>query len=424
MRPSARLLHIAVLAGLALSGMPLCADSPEGTASEFVRLAYDGRFDALPKAANAETEPFERSVGNVLRVRCVVVDGISIDDVAIDGDAARVQLQVALRKTEPQFPQSLSSEVLPLRLQLVHAGDRWLVSSVALLDDELAQQLLAADEEELARLLRAHPERMTRGLMWAIHARVLKIFNYSTGTKEEISRNVLRGAAILRELGSLSGNREAEALAIGVDSLDAWMQRGDMPGALRLTQEALDVVSDGAEPDVLARLWYNRGRAIEMQEDDDYGHSQSAREECYEHARAAAERAEDPYILNRVLIVLAGLANRRCDHLAARRYADQAFAVARANGDPGGEINADSTLMTVYVEQGDEERARFHHMRALALAEKIHSRLYLPLLIRSTRFLVADGRYDEARALLTKAMPRDERGNVTWNSVTAKSFVR
>ena len=84
----------------------------------------------------------------------------------------------------------------------------------------------------------------------------------------------------------------------------------------------------------------------------------------------------------------------------------------RADSLPKGllQIDGETLLATIYRQQSDSERGLYHHLRALKLAEEHHSRTYTVLLIRSANFLMDEGRIEEARAVLNRALERDERG--------------
>ncbi|HEX2062079.1 MAG TPA: CHAT domain-containing protein [Thermoanaerobaculia bacterium] len=392
-----------------LCATSVCAQSPEETARRYLTFAYDGAFHALPKTPNAKTEKFELSVRKMLRVRCVRVE--TIDIVEQTNDA--VEVRVTLRKDDADL------DVVPLRLKLDGAR----VSAVEFPDEELADRLLAASGEEQLRILRAHPERITKSLVRTLHARAIAIFNFSRGkTPAEVSKAAMHAAALTREVGILASDRGGEAFALGVESIDAWMQHQDTPRAIRTAREGVAIAETTGDADVLARTWYNLGRALSTDKMRDGLVAEV--ESCYRTTLGHAERAEDPYVHVRVLSSLAGIVNGRCDHMGARRYADQMLEISYAFGDMAGVMDAESLLTLIYMEQGDRERARYHHQRAFRIAERTHSRMLPGLMVRSARFAAEDGRYDEARALFAKALPRDARGELVWNSNVSRSFIR
>jgi CHAT domain-containing protein len=416
-----RLLFLATAIACLCGTTALFAASPEEEARRFLTMAYEGRFDALPKSENATTETFERRVRNTLRVRCVRVEGIVISDAALSDDAATLELEIALRKSERSAADAwMATEVTPLRMKLRREGERWLVSAIEFPDDEFAEQLLAAGEEWRG-LLREHPDRISRSLARAVYARAIATFNYSRGSAEEVSRNVTRAASIAREIAIGAGDRGGEALALGVNAIDAWMQHHDLERGVQLSRESLAIAESVGDAGVLARAWYNLGRALgEYTESRRPGRLSSERMECYRKALTFAERSEDPGLLIRVLTILALAANHeQCDHLSAIRYAGRILTIAREQGDPGGEVDGEALLASIYDGQGDHERSEFHHQRALRVAEEHHSRL-LPLLqLNSADRLIHQGRLDEARVALTRLLQRDERGVVRINSVAS-----
>lgn len=386
---------------------PVVAQSPEETARRYVTLAYEGAFHALPKTPDAKTEKFELSVRKMLRVQCPRVEKLAFHDVTSD----TVPVVVTVRGE--------MQDVIPLRLKIADG----LVTAVEFPDEELADQLLAATDDEQLRILRAHPGRVTKNLARTIYLRALAIFNFSTSsTPAEVSRNARRAGALARKVAMLAGDIGGEAMALGIDSIDAWMHQQDADRGVALARESLAIAETSGESGVLARSWYNLGRAIGMMADRDAAYAAEGRA-CYHHALPHAERAEDPYVLVRTLVMLAGEADSACDHLTQRRYADRVLAIARETNDIGGQIDGEGMLYDAYEAQSDSERSWFHLQRAVALAEKHRSRIYPALQIRVAMRAVEEGRYDEARALFAKALPVNERGEVVWNSVAPRGNV-
>jgi CHAT domain-containing protein len=387
------------------SALPAFGQSAETVVRRFLALAYDGRFDELPKAPAARTERFERQVRNILRVRCIRTENVAVSNVEQRAEQATLRADVAMAKRDPLGSADWSAvEIVPLRFELVRQGDSWLIAEVRNRDEEHAERVLQVSGEERERLLREEPEHLSKGLARALYARALAHLNAGE------FKQAADASAMARQVAVEAGDRGGEALALGAATYTA------SPKDLeRLSQESLAIAQALGDPDVLARAWYDRGRSIRNPSGG--GASTAAADdplECYRKARRLAERAEDPTILIRVLYTLAnGAANGQADALSARRYLDEGLAIAQEVGDLTGEMGLEMVLSSVYFHQDDLERGLFHHTRATELAEKTHSVAYPTLLARWGCLLVDQGRYDEARAMFARVVVRNESGAAT-----------
>lgn len=406
---------LAIAAALAVAATSALAGPIDEAARRFVTQAYAGELSALPKSEHAATESFERMVRNTLSVRCAAVDAVVIRGLSASGNDATVLLDAVLRTSDRETPAAWRApETISLRVSLVRQGETWLVAGIALPDGELADRLLAASDDEREQLLRAHASEIGPGVARAAYARTIAMTNSAKGDV------VARAAALTHELALLSGDLRTEALALAVDAFIAWAH-SDGAAALRLTERSIEIGQALGDPDALARAWYTRGRVFDAfrtaatRSDGD-----QQRAECYRQALASAEHAEDPSILARVLYSMANVAaNQDADNLTARRYIDRILPITRETGDVAGEFGCETILSTIYLNQGDDERGLYHHLRALKLAEEHHLRAYGSLQLRTGVILVSQHRYEEARAALAKALPRNERGELVVGDVPA-----
>lgn len=400
MRSASSRLSIALLV-LVASAVPAWGDPPESVARRFLALAYDGRFDELPKAPAARTERFERQVRNVLRVRCIRTDAVAISGVEERAEEATLLAEAAITKSDRTGSEAWSSaEIVPLRFELVRQGDTWLVAEVRNRDEEHAEFVLQAGGEERERRLRARPERLTKGLARALYARALASLNSGD------FKQAADVSALARQVAVEVGDRGGEALALGAATYTA-----NLADLERLSQESLAIARTTGDPDVLARAWYDRGRSIRPVSTERKSTDAAEILESYRKARKLAEGAEDPTILIRVLYSLANLAaNGQADYLGAMRLIDEGLSLAREVGDVAGEMGFQMVLSAVYLHQDDLERGLVHHAIATDLAEKTQAHAYATLLARSGCLLVDQGRYAEARELFARVVARNETG--------------
>lgn len=392
-----RSLLVSVLLGLAFSALTVDAQPPEDVVRRFLTLAYDGHFEDLPVAQTVRMERFERNVRNILRVRCVRVEQAILTVEPKNADQATVLADVAISKTDPvERPGWFAVDTVLLRFELVREDDHWFISDVQDRDEELAAELLGSSHDERERILRERPQRVTKGLVRAVYASAMSLFG--SGNKTEGAA----AAEFARQLAIAAGDRGGEALAVATVVPEPRRH-------LERSQEGLAIAETTGDVDVLARTWYERGRAIR----ESIGGSRRSGDvvECYQKAKKFAVRAENPITLLRILYSHANhSATTELDYVTARRYVDEAMPIALEVGDEASVMALETVLTAVYVDQGDRERALFHHQRALRMAERLKHPAYGTLLIRSADMLLADGQLDEAKTVLGRVLTQTETG--------------
>ena len=390
---------------LVLAACPLWADAPREVAQRFLTLAYDGRLADLPKTPFAQTAEFERRVINTLRVRCVSIEEMSLTPLESADIEAAFEARVTLWKTDREDPHRPAlADTVALRVHLIRQDTAWLVSRVVDLDEEFAARLLSAPAADRGKLIEDAP--LTKGLARAVYAGGHRVLNEGKFNEAGEAFELARVIAVR------VGDRGGEAMAIASQIY--------VPNRIRpirlLMADSFALLEGISEPDVLARVWYDRGRAKmekywEAREEQEV----AERREWFHIASVHAERAEDPTILVRALYSIGNLkANAHADYVSARRYIDRALAVAREIGDRTGEMGCETVLTTIYLEQGDQDRGMFHHRRAIEMARELGAFAYPTLLVRTACELTAAGRFKEARAAFEGILER--RGN----SVVAK----
>lgn len=401
----ARLLPLVLVLSLTV---PALASSLGETVRQYLTLAHEGRFDALPKAPEgAGTERFENRLRGLLRVRCVRVEGIALREVSEGGGTAEVEIAISKQNRESGGAWS-APEVTPLRLRLARSGDTWLVSAVESLDDELADRLIAADDGERRRLLAENEDRITGGLAWVLFHRAMTVIN----SAKSLEAGPI--GALARDIAIRAGDRRAEAAALGIDVIEARI-RGDLPRTLALGREAIAIGEESGDPDVLSRAWNNMSRALVADNAQRLDSSEQAKAEEDEALRLAllyARQAEDATMLVRVLENLALRAAASCDYYTARARQEELLPIARLVGDRLGEIGYEIQVANIYAAQSDRELSRFHHAKAMELTAKYDPRRHPYAMIRYAGSLAEEGRAAEAREVLARALQRDEKGAV------------
>lgn len=370
------------------------AEAPESVVRRYLASVYDGRFDALPKTADARTESFERQVRNILRVRCVTIDRAIVSVVDVHDDRIVVHADVAIVKTDRAWS---AIDLVPLRIVLVRGGEEWLIEELRNRDEELAQQLLGAKGEAREQLLAMHRDAITKGVVRAIYA---PITTWLTLGKVAEAADA---TALAQRLAVATGDRGGEALALGVKQ---YTSQGDL---IRMASEGLAIAETLDDPDVLARLLYDRGRSVRGPQPN--GDSPIP---WYRKALEVSRRAEDPTIATRVLYSLSlRLASNNGDYLNARRFVDEGLELARDVGDELSELSFAMVLTTIYEGQSDVERAYEHNQRALEVAKELGALAYPSLLMRRGCLLIDLGRYEEGQKALEELITRHADGSIT-----------
>ena len=401
----AQLLLFGLILAFGVRAFASSVETPESTVRRFLALAYDGQFDNLPVAGTTSgIDRFRRRVRNQLRVRCMRIEDVSLVVHTKGAGEVAVDANVLVEKRDSLTPAPwFAVDEVRLRIELAHRNETWSITDVRNLDEDLADQLLSNGAAERERLLRAQPERISKGLARAIYARALALLNSGKFTEGA------HVTALARQIAVAAGDRGGEALAIGLSihthPPDAWESID------HVAEEAIAIAETTGDAEVLARVWYDRGRSVQVKRfrsDKILGNSAAL---DYRRSLELASRSEDPLMQMRVLYSLANAAaNSQCDYLAARRYADRGLAIAREFEDVGGEAGLEMVLSTIYLWQGDRERGLFHHTRALELAKSAGTYAYATLMIRSGVLLAEDERFDDAQRVLAQAVTRTDKG--------------
>src|SRR5690349_10388769 len=245
--PVPLLLLLAVLGGWTEPSAR--ASSPESAVRHYLTTAYEAAIDPATKTADADTKAFEQRVHNVRRVRCIEVARVQIERLETHEHRATAIVGLDIIKREPAEPNVDRWESIPLRVELRSVEDRWLVSQVVLLDDELAEQLTESPEA-LQNFWNEHPDRATGGLSRAVYRRAMDFLNTAKFKKAAAA------ATFAAAVAQAAGDPAAESLALGVFVFTG----REGPPAEQFRERFIQLAEASGEPDAIARSWYNRGR--------------------------------------------------------------------------------------------------------------------------------------------------------------------
>ncbi|MFP5245447.1 MAG: CHAT domain-containing protein, partial [Thermoanaerobaculia bacterium] len=388
-------LRAAVLFALsvAIGSLVYAADPPrpeiENTAREFIRLAYDGRFDELARVWGGEAagKPrFETPIRNALRVRCLFVENIAVTAGAQE-DTANVV--VALRSDDGS-----PLEIVRLGLRFAKGADRWHVTAVESHDQALALQLIAANEADRARILAENKDLLTKSVVRTIYQRSVQLLLQADPRPAEPV------AALARDVAILAGDRPGESLAKGMVGITI-RNLGRMEEAMQLTRESLEIAEETGDALAVGRAHINMYNIVA--ELDRYS---PAIDHHLSRALAAAKRVDDPTFELRVMTHMRNVATNRRDLVAMRRYTDLIARRLEVTGDPLGDLRMQNehNLALIYIAQGDFELALHHADSMLQMIKDQDTWYRAHAHIVRGHALRGLGRNEEARITLSTAL--------------------
>lgn len=360
---------------------------------DFVVAAHEGDFEQLQNVA--EAEPLEKKIRDILRARCIRVEGIAFERIEIHGGTALAEVEIASRKSGRVRPgEWMPIETLPLRLHLRNEDGQWRVTSLEYPEEELATLLIEANDspDEQLRLLRIHERRLTKSLVRIVDQRALDLVNSAD------FESAMPIARLVRRLAILAGDRAGESLAIGLQSMVARLSK-DLDGALLLSRESLTVAEQSGDPEVLYRAWRTLARVL-----DEYDSASEQREEALRAVLRYALLTENPLYVSRAFQGLGSLAYAKRDFVSARSFYERSLPFVKESGDASAEFTYLAGLQIFYCEQGDRDLCRHYLERNLELLKKRGSWLYPHSLFDLAVLQIREGRLEEARTTLDSAL--------------------
>jgi len=171
-----------------------------------------------------------------------------------------------------------------------------------------------------------------------------------------------------RKLHEQAGDRAGVAEAL-THAANVLYDRGDLPGADRLYQQALDTYREignrGAEAGALNNI------AVVLKSQGDLDRARQLYEQVLAISHEIGSRGGEAYALNN----LAGVLLRRGELDEAAKLFEQSLAIRREQQDRGGAAYALDNLGVVLRRKGDLPGARQRHEEALALRREIGQKI-------------------------------------------------
>jgi tetratricopeptide (TPR) repeat protein/TolB-like protein len=187
-------------------------------------------------------------------------------------------------------------------------------------------------------------------------------------------RNLGQPAAALaaceegRKLHATAGDKGGEAEAL-THAANVHFDRGDLPGATRLYEQALgtyqEIGNRGAEAGALNNI------AVVLKTQGDLERARQLYEEVLAVTRETGSRGGEAYALNN----LAGVLVRRGELDEAARLLEESLKIRREQQDRGGEAYALDNLGVALRRMGDLAGARKRHEEALAMRRQIGQKI-------------------------------------------------
>ncbi|HEX3551834.1 MAG TPA: tetratricopeptide repeat protein [Thermoanaerobaculia bacterium] len=171
-----------------------------------------------------------------------------------------------------------------------------------------------------------------------------------------------------RRLHEQAGDRAGVAEAL-THAANVLYDRGDLPGADRLYEQALatyrDIGNRGAEAGALNNI------AVVLKSQGDLDRARQLYQQVLSISREIGSRGGEAYALNN----LAGVLLRRGELDEAAKLFDQSLAIRREQQDRGGAAYALDNLGVVLRRKGDLPAARQRHEEALAMRREIGQKI-------------------------------------------------
>ena len=294
------------------------------------------------------------------RARCLVLHRLAVGEIAVEGDAATVNVEAFLTRWSAKADAPVEDQRRRTTLTLRREGDDWKIASWKTAEEQLADALLALDDREQRQaLLETQPELRSVRLMEAVCQRVITLANQKQRTRAAQLLEFARGvAADLHDPAAQANVLTTESVLRRLDP------HFDYAGARRIAQEAVALAEQVGDPDLLVRTLMRNGRADRLVLGVDH-------EVNFHRALALADFVEDPTPLAHAASQLAPIYEARGYAREGLRYVRMAAHFADVAGDETAKLSSEMNLGGAYRLRRDFALSLAHYENALALAERL-----------------------------------------------------
>lgn len=288
------------------------------------------------------------------RYECVTLQGVRVDNIAMNGDDATVDLTVdavaelPLSRAQREFPPHWT-------LQLRRDGDEWRVREAAVPEAALAQALAdAADASQRLHMLSDRSELVDGELV-----RQLLEVAFMTARKSDYERSAEQGELALRIAEEVAPAEMARAEWIIGRAHDS---ANDTEGSAAPIAQAIALAKKWNDRDIESRALVLRGWSL-------YGvHDRAAAKAAFHEGIEIAEALHADRILDEAYLGLGAMAlDLEDDYINALRNYDLARVYAARSGDRVVEAAALGNLGIVHQQMAHGWMARSYLQRAVEL---------------------------------------------------------
>jgi CHAT domain-containing protein len=408
--------HAAVTLALLLA---LLSMDPRGAEpADIVSRYWTARAGGDGPAAAAVWDPqtaaglkVEQSIAILSRARCTRLEALTIDQVELDGDHARVVAHADLATWTEMAPTREWLDSVPATFDLTRTGDQWRITGYLPDSEAIANEIgtTAARSSPISNAQRQALVEKASALAPAV-ALIL-----SRRAVRLINQDELDAASILIDLAQDIGNEAsddtARSMAAGARSvLLRYGSSTDWKASLSSANESLALAERAANPDAIGRALLRVTRSGQI------GDPAVDRLPC-ERALALESYVEDRSVIALCATQLAQLASDTADHRRELRYALIAMKNAQESGDTAALMSASTNLGGAYQAMGDEDIAGPYFQRAYEIGRDAHFSAAWTIVpgqgdIRLRRS-ISDELLREIDARIAALGPKAEPGNAT-----------
>lgn len=363
--------HAAVTLALLLALLSIDARGiePAEVVSRYwmARAGGDGRGAAAAwDAQTAAALKVEQHIAISSRARCARLESLTIDQIGIDGDHARIAARADLATWTEMAPTREWLDSVPATFDLTRTGGQWRITRYLPDSEAIANEIVKAASTSPAM---SHEQR---------RALVRKASALAPAVASDLSRRAIRlcnedeldAASILidfaQDIGDEASDDTARSLATGARSvLQRHGSSADSKASLSAANESLALAERAANPDAIGRALLRVTRSGQI------GDPEVDRLPC-ERALALESYVEDRSVIALCATQLAQLSSETTDHRRELRYALIAMKNAQESGDAAALMSASANLGGAYQAMGDEDLAGPYFQRAFEIGRDAH----------------------------------------------------
>jgi CHAT domain-containing protein len=401
---------IVLAMAVAASATPLFAAQPAAVAAALYEAYAEGNpahfrqlwADGVAPARLAEVDTPSR---------CLVPLGFTNVETTVEADRAEVRL-VAVMSRVSRPAGRFSYEVEHATVGLRRAGDQWRVERWTLAEDDLAERVVTAPNDNDARALVSR----NVDLLDAAFYRDLRKRSTDLINRRQFAA-LQRLTSAMCEFAGLTGDDGAFSTAFSLDSIaDRLAAPPDLIKAEVDTQSAIAAAERSGDPDVIASALLNRARLIQWRDGN-----ASAGVPLFERVLSMRSRIDDAGLVSRAAIQMAAWHRGRGDYRGAFPFIRIAQEIAEGLHNTTSLYEVELVLSDIYLSENDVELGIAHVIRARELAQAMHYEMgFIGMSAELARCYQRLGRRREFRKTADETLARVSGSESAFNQFVAK----